>query len=304
MMANSIAFLLMGFTTDLYLLLILRICQGLLGGVSTIGIIIVSASSPREKLPSHMGLFQSAMTFGQLVGPPLGSFGAVILGYRGAFISASAVLFLSFIFCYLYLMDVPRLPKRERAVVWLMLDKRTITGWMLCCTATIQLTFLPSVLPNVFERFVIEQAVALELAGIVVMLYTATAMIGTYVCSWFSRRFGLIRMIAFISVLGILLQALLALSGGIVDFTVIRMVQTGLIAATLPLIISLFVNESDGRIIGFLNSARFAGAALGPILATCILAYSDLASLYLFISVITLFAFLGFTFFFKKDDPV
>jgi hypothetical protein len=53
-----------------------------------------------------------------------------------------------------------------------------------------------------------------------------------------------------------------------------------------------------------LNSARFAGTALGPILATCILAYSDLANLYLFISVITLFAFLGFTFFFKKHDPV
>jgi hypothetical protein len=48
------------------------------------------------------------------------------------------------------------------------------------------------------------------------------------------------------------------------------MIQTGMVAATIPLIISLFVNQSRGSTIGFLNSARFTGNALGPIIATSI----------------------------------
>jgi len=143
------------------------------------------------------------------------------------------------------------------------------------------------------------QPLALKLAGTVVMLYTATAMIGTYVWSWLSRKVGLYRMITLLFTFGVLLQALLAFSRGIVDFTVIRMVQTGLVAATFPLIISMFASESKGSIIGFLNSARFAGNALGPIIGTSILAISDLRSLYFFISAVTLFVFLGFKFFNK-----
>jgi len=244
------------------------------------------------------------MTLGQLVGPPLGSFAAVIFGFKGAFISASVVLFAASIFCYFFVTDVPKLPKEERASIRASIDKRVILGWMLCFTAQIQLMFLPSVLPNVFEKFNIEKTQALKLAGTVVMSYTITAMIGTYLWSWLSRRYGLHRMITFLFILGILFQSLLALSRGMIDFTVIRMVQTGLVAATIPLIFSIFVSEPRGSIIGFLNSARFTGNALGPMIATSILAFSNLEVLYLSISAISLFAVFGFRFFFKQPDDL
>ncbi len=301
-MSNAIAFLLMGFTTDLYLILILRVLQGLATGTSTIGLIIVSSTSPRGEVSANIGFFQSSLTLGQLVGPLLGSLAAATLGYKGAFISASAILFASFIFCYLSVVDVPRLRKMERAFGWATIDKRLIFAWMLCFTAMIQLDFLPSVLPKVFDEFRVAQPVALKLAGMVVMFYTGTAMIGTYVWSLLSRKYGLYRMITFLSVLGISLQLLLAFSRGVVDFTAIRMVQTGLVAATFPLIISMFAGESKGSIIGFLSSARFAGNAVGPIIATSVLAISDLRSLYFFISAVALFAFLGFKFFYKESD--
>jgi len=298
--AHSIMLLLMGFTTNLHLLLLLRILQGLIGGISTIGLIIVSSSSLKERISMDMGIYQSSMTLGQLVGPPLGSLGAVLLGFHGAFISASAVLFASSIFCYLFVTDVPKLPKEERSSLWTILDQRIIVAWLLCLTASIQLMFLPSVLPNVFEQFQIEKTLGLKLAGTVVMLYTITAMIGTYLWSWLSRRYGLKKMITYLFGFGILFQALLALSRGIIDFTVIRMIQTGLIAVTIPLIFSLFLSEPKGGTIGFLNSARFTGVALGPIIATSILAFSSLEVLYLSISALSLLALIGFKFFFKQ----
>jgi len=304
LIAHSIMIFLMSFTTNLHTLLILRICQGLIGGISTIGMVIVSSSSLKERVSLDMGIYQSSMTLGQLVGPPLGSLAAVTLGFKGAFASASVVIFAASIFCYLYVTDVAKLPKEARSSLWTLLDRRVILGWMLCFTASIQLMFLPSVLPNVFDQFHIEKPVALKLAGTVVMLYTATAMIGTYFWGWLSRKYGLFRIITFLFTLSILFQALMALSRGIIGFTLIRMIQTGLVAATLPLIISIFLREPTGGIIGFLNSARFTGIAVGPMIATSILAFSSLEVVYLLISAISLLALLGFKVFFKEPyDP-
>lgn len=303
-LAHSILFCLMGFIHNLHLLLIFRILQGLMGGVSTIGFIIVSSSSSQERVSLDMGIFQSSMTLGMLAGPPLGSLAAALLGYRGAFVSASIILFAASLFCYLFVTDVPKLPKEEKASGRLRMDKRVFIGWMICFTAQIQLMFLPSVFPNVFEKFQIEKTLALKLAGTVVMLYTITALIGTYLWSWLSRKVGLHRMITFLFALGIFLQGLLIVSRGVVDFTLIRMIQTGLVAATLPLTFSLFVTMPKGGIIGFLNSARFAGNALGPMIATSVLAFSSLGVLYLSISALSLLALIGFKFFFKEPlDP-
>ena len=300
MVIHALMFLLMGFTTNLHLLLILRILQGMVGGTSTIGLIIISSSSMEERISFDLGVYQSSITLGQLIGPPLGSFAAVLLGFKGAFVGASIVLFASFLFCWFYVADVPQLPKEERAFGLANIDKRIMIGWMLCFIAQIQLMFLPSVLPNVFEKFNVNQTKALKLAGTVVMFYTATAMIGTYFWSWLSRRVGLYRMILFLLALGILFQSLLTLAKGVVDFTIIRMTQTGLVAATIPLVLSIFAKESSGTIIGFLNSSRFTGNALGPIIATSILAFSNLSVLYLFISGLTLLTLLSFKFFFRE----
>jgi MFS transporter, DHA1 family, multidrug resistance protein len=304
LLANGVLFFLMGFSTSLSMLFILRILHGLFGGASTTGMIIVSSSATKDRLSADIGFFQSFMTLGQLSGPILGSLGVVLLGYRGAFISASVILFASFLFCRLYVIDVPRLPKKEKVSGGPILDKRIFVGWMICFVAMIQLTFLPSVLPNVFETFNIEQSAAIKLAGIVVMLYTTTSMIGTYVWSRLSTKIGQYKIISYLLTLGIILQASLAFSQGITDFTVIRMLQTGLVAATFPMVISIFAGESRGGTIGFINSARFAGNAMGPIIATSVLAYFNLSTLYFFISGITLLALLGFRTFFKQPSAV
>ena len=300
LLAHSILFFLMGFTTNLYVLLFLRILQGITGGISTIGLIIVTTSSPKEAMTSRLGIFQSSITFGQLVGPPLGTLAAAYLGYRGAFIGASVVLFASFIFCHLYVTDVPKLEGEKKASgSKKILDKRILVGWLLCFTVQIQIMFLPSVLPNVFARFNFEEKAALKLAGFVVMLYTSTAVIGTYVWSWLARKTGAQRMITFLAAAGILFQALLAIGHTLIGFTAIRMAQTSVLAATLPLVISIFAYEPKGGTIGFLNSARFAGNAVGPIMATSILAVSNLTTVHLSIAGITLLAYVGFRVFFK-----
>ncbi len=296
LLANTVLFLLMGFTSNLHVLLILRVFQGIFGGISTVGLIIISSSSSRERISADIGFFQTFLTLGQLVGPPIGALAASVFGYRGAFVSVSVFILVVIIFCYLNVKEVPLQSKGERLFGRSTVNQQTIVAWILCFAATVQLMFLPSVLPNVFEKFNMERTVALKWAGVVIMIYTATATLGTYFWTRVSLRFGRDRMILLLVISGILFQSLLSLSRGMVDFIVIRMVQTGLIAAAIPLVISIFATELKGGTIGFVNSARFAGNAFGPMIAASILAVSNLTTLYLFISGITLFALLAFKF--------
>jgi MFS family permease len=294
LLSNSVLFLLMGFTTNLHLLFLLRVFQGIFGGISTIGLIFISASSPRERLSADIGFFQTFITLGFLLGPLLGAWAASIFGYRGAFLSASVILACVLTFCYTQLQEIPHSSREGKFFSRGTMNARSILGWLLSFGVNVQLMFLPSILPQVFERFQIEKSIALKWAGVVIMLYTATATFGTYFWSKLSVRIRHEKLIPFLVMGGSLCQLLLFVTDEVAVFVVIRMVQTGLIAATVPLIISIFAAELKGGTIGFLNSSRFAGNALGPIIATSVLAYSNLTTLCLLLSGMTLLTLLGF----------
>ena len=299
LLANLVLFFLMGFTSDLRVLLLLRILQGVFGGISTVGLLIISASSSQEKISSDIGFFQTFQTMGFLVGPPMGAFAASVFGYQGAFVSASVILFVVLVFCHLYVKEVPLQQEKESFFGRSNMNRQTVMGWLLSFMVMVQLMFLPSILPNILEGFNLGKNVALKWAGVVIMFYTATATFSTYFWPKFSRRVGIKRMILFIVLLGSVFQALLSFSRGTIDFIVIRMIQTGLIAGAIPLVISIFAVRQKGSVIGFLNSGRFAGHAFGPILATSVLAVSNLPSLYLLISGLTLLALFAFNASFK-----
>ncbi len=281
LLSHALIILSMGFVSSLPVLLVLRIVQGLLGGISTVGLIIVSSSSSGEWVSRDIGLFQNSMTLGQLTGPPVGALAATMLGYQGAFISASALVFMTMGFCFLYVIDIVHKSKQPAGVTKHTINKKTLIGWGLCFTATIQLMFLPSVLPNVFQGFHMPESMAVKSAGLVVMLYTATAMAGTFLLCRLAAKVTNHRMIIFAGIMGTVMQFMLSMCPGFTSFVAVRMIQTAMIAAIMPLVFSSFASDLDERVIGFLNSSRFAGNAMGPMMATSVLAISNLKWLYL-----------------------
>ncbi len=300
LISHAVVILLLGFVTSLPLILVIRVIQGILGGVSTTGLIIVTSSSSSQRSARDIGFFQNSLTLGQLAGPPVGAFPASMLGYRGAFLSASAFVFLTIIFCYFTVVDVPREDRGKKAREGRRtLNKKTLVSWGLCFSAAVQLMFLPSILPNVFEAFHMEQAVALKWAGLVVMAYTGTAVIGTYFLCRLSSRIPREKLILCIGALGVGLQCALTLAPEIFSFVSVRMIQTGLIAATLPLTISFYASDLDGKVIGFLNAARFAGNAMGPFIGTSVLAFAGMNSVFLFVGGLGILSLAGLFWSFK-----
>jgi MFS family permease len=97
-------------------------------------------------------------------------------------------------------------------------------------------------------------------------------------------------------------QVLLLGARGFWSLTAIRMIQTAFIAAAFPLTVSLFARSAGGKTIGFLNGARFLGNAAGPLMATSILAYTNLPTLYTVIAALTIAALWAFLALVKTGD--
>lgn len=291
-LCNGIIFLLMGFTDSLPMLLLLRLIQGALGGASTIGIFMISQLSSKERLAGHLSLFQNSLTAGLLLGPPVGAYAASQIGYRSPFILSFLLVSVALVLCHIYIAEIPKKdadPDRK-----IHFNQGVLWGWALSFIATIHLTFLPSILPHVLGGFHLVGDSALKSAGFIMMGYTATAIIGNYVISRLTTEARIKRVIAVLCLTAAFFQFLLFFSGGVISFTAIRMLQTGVVAAVIPLVMASFVSELGGTGIGFLNSARFAGNGVGPLMATFVLAGSNLLTLYLLIAVLTVLFVLTF----------
>lgn len=292
MLSNGVLFLIMGFVSNLPIFLILRMIQGALGGVSTIGLILISSMSKEERLHKDFSFFQNSITAGQLIGPLLGAYTASLFGYRTAFIFAFIIATIFLVFCH---QNVEKIPVQKKVFVTeINLKRSLIWAWFLSFTATIHLTFLISILPTILKGFQLTDKVAIKSAGFIIILYTISAIIGNYSLSSIASKFGLRKVIILACLLASLFQFLLYFSPGVVSFTVFRMIQTGFIASVFPLTLSIFGREIGGRTVGFMNSSRFVGMAIGPIMATSIMAYSNLLTLSAIITVITFISLLGF----------
>jgi DHA1 family multidrug resistance protein-like MFS transporter len=299
--SHFIIILSMAFVTNLPTLLVLRLIQGIMGGLSTVGLIIVSSSTTSLYKSRDIGMYQNAMTLGQLIGPPIGAATAALLGYKGAFLCAAGMTFLILLFCVFQIKGFSGGLKDATGLTMSAINKQTISGWGLCFISCIQLMFLPSILPNVFQGFHMDEEIAVRTAGLVVMLYTGTAIIGTYLLSKMANRRRRRLLILTVGGVATAMQFLLSICPEIVSFVIVRMIQTAMIASVLPLVFSSFPSDLDGKVIGFLNSSRFAGNAMGPILATSIIAVLGLNWLYHTIAGLSVIALAGYAFAWKRD---
>jgi len=113
----------------------------------------------------------------------------------------------------------------------------------------------------------------------------ASAAAGAYGLSRLAARIPVQRLVLACGVGASVFQILLIRGVGPMTFTLIRMVKSALAAGIFPLILVEIASRSHGGTIGFINAARFAGNAAGPVVATFILANSDLLSLYLVLGI-------------------
>ncbi len=279
-------------TTSLPVLFLLRMAIGMVGGTSTMGLILISAASDHERITSNVGLFQSAMTLGQITGPFVGAFAADLLGFAPTFLLGSAVLLVPFFAVRLKVPWVERLSPRPPAVP--ITRRRFVAGWLVCFTATLQLVFLPSVLPEILPALGVPGAAAVRVAGAIVFAYGLAAAAGAVVVSRAAGRFGRRRTVLVAGGLASLFQVALWLPASVGLFTALRVMQTGLIAGVIPIVFAQIAAGAPGARIGLINTSRFSGNAAGPLLATLFFAHFSPLLLYGTLAALTVVSLAAF----------
>jgi DHA1 family multidrug resistance protein-like MFS transporter len=88
----AIVMTLMGFATNPWQLLLLRLVNGTISGYSPAAVALISTSTPKEKLGFAMGTLQSGAVAGTILGPFFGGLLAEWIGYRYIFYITGTML--------------------------------------------------------------------------------------------------------------------------------------------------------------------------------------------------------------------
>jgi len=138
MMSFVILMTAMAFVTRAWHVLALRAVQGLFAGYGSLSVAMAAESAPRDKMPSAIGLVQTAQRLGPALGPVIGGVLAALVGLRRSFIVTAVFYAVGLI------------------VVWIMYDDHAIHPTSDENTSTGRVTFR-SVLA--FQNFVLMMAV-------------------------------------------------------------------------------------------------------------------------------------------------
>ncbi len=113
----SIFVFLTSLVTDVHQLLFLRILHGICGGVMPAFTALVSFNLPKDKTGEGLGMLQSAVFSGSIMGPFIGGLLADWLGYRDLFLVISFFTLVAGIATLIFIHEPRRDPSKQRARV-------------------------------------------------------------------------------------------------------------------------------------------------------------------------------------------
>ncbi|MDR3270373.1 MAG: MFS transporter [Peptococcaceae bacterium] len=96
----AITTFLMGFSQNIYHLLILRLLMGCVMGYIPAAITMIAAQTPKEHTGWALGMLSTGGTTGTLIGPLLGGFMSDLIGLRPVFFVTGFLLFLAFLITF------------------------------------------------------------------------------------------------------------------------------------------------------------------------------------------------------------
>jgi DHA1 family multidrug resistance protein-like MFS transporter len=281
----------MAFSVNVIQLVAFRIVQSLFGGLSTILFVVVGIVAPKNRLREELGYQIAGSTIGNLVSPGIGGAIATILGYR------TTILMQGVIFVALYplilKMKTAKPAASETVEKFNLADLKSIlpvTGALICAYACIG--FINPTIPWFLSSLGVDSGSLLLWTTITTILNGIAYAIATPILT--KRASG--RTLTVFQILAAVVIEATAFAFNPIIFIVFR-VGIGVIQAGLPANLLGGKSATKGQGMGLLNSARYIGTAIGPVIASTILGdgtppnplymYSAIAGISLLSAVIT-----------------
>ena len=266
---------LMAFVQDVYQFFLLRLIQGGVAGFIAATLAIVATTTPREHLGYAMGVLQTSLTTGGIIGPFFGSFLADQIGYRNIFFLTGALGFLAGILVILLVREDAR-HKEEGKAPGLFSNYRFVFT-----SSTLSIIFVSSLVVQmaimavqpVLSLFVEKLwPTAENLATMAGAVFAIAGFSSLLTAPYWGKRGGHIgyKKTLAITLLGTgISYAPQGLATHVYQLLILRFVQGLFVGGVLPALYTLTSlntpEERRGGIMGITRSGLLIGNVIGPI---------------------------------------
>ena len=276
---QGVTFFAMAAARTLGELFVVRFVLGGWGAASTFAFMIAGRAPDAGDVRRQVSFIQSALTVGQVMGPLIGAVTAARLGFRLSFVVGGVIL----LGCTALVYKAVSVPPAPRATA----ERAGTTNWRdvagvaaIVLAGSIQLQFLPAILPEILPALGVERDDLLEVGGFVIFVSGVAAALGAVAAPRLADALPEARLIPVLLLLSSVVLAAFGLATSVWLLGTLRFLQVLCIAPVFPIVVARIAHRARGDAIGFINSARIAAAFLGPVIATTLLALAPAPVLY------------------------
>jgi DHA1 family multidrug resistance protein-like MFS transporter len=286
----------MGFTRNVYQLLVLRAIQGTLTGTVPAATTLVASNTPEERRGYALGLLQMAIYLGASVGPLLGGFVSDNLGYRAAFFVTGGLLFVAGVLVSaLVREEFAPPPEKEgkdeaRPRLWdgLLLVLRTralLTVFSVRVLMRTAFRIVSPVLALFIQQLAAPGVRVASLTGTITGVASAVSAGSSIFMGRSSDKFGPRRILTACGTAACLLYILQGWAQTTTQFLILRalngVAMGGVVAATSALLAELAPRDRFGAVYGVNTSLTAAANAFAPMIGAALTARWGLSSAFL-----------------------
>jgi MFS transporter, DHA1 family, multidrug resistance protein len=309
----GIAQILVGMSQSVEQLLLFRMVQGALSGFIPAALTLVSASAPRERTGYALGLLQTSISAGMLIGPVIGGTLADIIGYRPIFFVVSGLCLLSGIFVMIMVKETKPAGREETFSLYdnyrfAFSSRQIALAMVLIYLAQTSVVMLQPVFALFIEKIHVGTEYISTLTG---ALFSVVGLVMIFSAPWWGNRNDLIgyrKNLFYASALATVMLLFQALSQTTWQVAVSRAGLGFAMGGVIPSLYSFISKQTPlmrrGGVIGIASSFTILANITGPTSSGYVASHYDIrTALYLTSAIIGIACLLIVKFIREPTNP-
>ena len=270
----AIAMSLMGMAHNVWELVGLRLFAGFAGGYASGATILVATQTPKRRSGWALGMLNSGIMAGGLVGPLIGGTLPPLIGIRATFWLAGGVIFLTFLATTFLIKEEQRSALTKKAVVeakWSQIpDKQPVLAMLAMGTL---LTFANMSIEPIITLYVgqlVEGPRVIFVAGLTMAAAALGAILSAPRLGKLADRIGHWKVVVVTTIIAALLLIPQAFVTAGWELVALRFLMGLALGGLMPCVTSIIRHSVPdavvGRVLGYATSSNYIGQVAGPIM--------------------------------------
>ena len=273
----ALTYFLTGVCQDVYQLLLVRTLCGVIAGFVPACLSMASSSLPEERMGWGMGLMQTSLASGTIMGPLMGGYLSSWFGMRASFYVGSVALFIATTLVVFIVRDTSVITQGARKVSSLLADLRhalenrelLYVMAMFFMVQTCVMLIQPLITLYVGQLMHTMGDAAVKASGVIFSLAGFTGIIAAPFWGKRGQRFGYVRTFCLVTFAAGFINLFQIFIGNVWQFAAIQFVYGLFLAGAVPNINAnltrVTAKEMRGKAFGLVTSAQQFGGVVGPL---------------------------------------